>query len=154
LAFAANSAVLAFFDRGFYPCYGFGPYCGLGTPITCPSATVTTIRPGYYPHNYGYATYQPYPNVTVVYPPLSDTGSSVTRLYDQYGQEARPNASPLYPIAFNDRAIRAALFYRVDGNTLHYVTVYHERKEAPLNTVDRALSMQLNRERRVPFQLP
>ena len=97
----------------------------------------------------------------MVYPPPTSAVASLTRSYDQYGQEVRSNGSPLYSngsplylIAFNDRIIRAATSYRVDGNTLHYVTLDHEEKEAPLNTVDRALSLQLNRERRVSFQLP
>jgi hypothetical protein len=72
---------------------------------------------GYYPSDYGYSTYQPSPNVTAVYPPPA-AGASVTRSYDQYGQEVRSSALPLYLIAFNDRTIRAALSYRVDGNTL------------------------------------
>ena len=37
---------------------------------------------------------------------------------------------------------------------LHYVTLEHEQKQAPLNQVDRDLSVQLNRERRVAFSLP
>jgi hypothetical protein len=78
----------------------------------------------------------------------------MTREYDQYGQEVRPAGSPLYLIAFTDHTIRAATAYRVEGNTLHYTTPEKEEKEVPLNTVDRALSTQLNRERQVPFQLP
>jgi hypothetical protein len=42
----------------------------------------------------------------------------------------------------------------VNGNTLHYVTLEHLEKQAPLDSVDRALSDRLNRERRVPFTLP
>jgi hypothetical protein len=30
----------------------------------------------------------------------------------------------------------------------------HEEKQAPLDSVDRGLTMQLNRERNVAFQLP
>ena len=132
--------------RGFYPYYGFGfwPYFGFGP----------YYWPGYYPYDYGYARYQPSPNTVVVYPPQQVAGSSVTRSYDQYGQGIRSNASPLYLIAFNDHTIRPANSYRVDGNTLHYVTMEHEEKQAPFDTVDRALSLQLNRERSVPFQLP
>jgi hypothetical protein len=50
--------------------------------------------------------------------------------------------------------IRAAASYWVDGGTLHYVTLQREEKQVPLDTVDRDLSLQLNRERRVSFQLP
>ena len=84
----------------------------------------------------------------------------VMRNYDQYGQEtqapgpAESNGSPIYLIAGKDQTIHAAASYWVDGRTLHYVTLQHEEKQAPLDSVDRGLSMQLNRERRVPFQLP
>jgi hypothetical protein len=44
--------------------------------------------------------------------------------------------------------------YWVQGGTLHYVTLDHEQKLAPVSTVDRELSGQLNRERRVAFSLP
>ena len=128
----------------FYPFYGFGfgPYFGF-----------PYYWPGYYPYDYGYAR-QPSANTVVVYPPQQVAGSSVTRSYDQYGQGIRSNASPLYLIAFNDHTIRPANSYRIDGNTLHYVTMEHEEKQAPFDTVDRALSLQLNRERSVPFELP
>jgi hypothetical protein len=84
----------------------------------------------------------------------------MTREYDQYGQQisgpAQPanSASPLYLIAFHDHSIRAAAAYWVEGGTLHYVTLEHEQKQAALSTVDRDLSGQLNRERRVAFSLP
>ena len=79
--------------------------------------------------------------------------------YDQYGQEVRgaggsAASSPIYLIAMRDHVIRAAASYWVDGQTLHYVTLQHEERQAPLDSVDRGLSMQLNRERRVQFQLP
>jgi len=67
---------------------------------------------------------------------------------------AAANSSPIYLIATKDQAIRAAAWYWVDGRTLHYVTLQHEEKQVPLDTVDRDLSLQLNRERRVAFQLP
>jgi hypothetical protein len=44
--------------------------------------------------------------------------------------------------------------YWAEGGTVHYGTLEHEQKQAPLNTVDRELSGQLNRERRVAFSLP
>jgi len=80
------------------------------------------------------------------------------REYDEFGQETRRSgasgASPIYLVAFQDHSIRAAAAYWVDGRTLHYVTLQHEEKQAALDTVDRDLSMQLNRERHVQFQLP
>jgi hypothetical protein len=136
--------------------YGAYPY---GYPYSYPAYP--------YPYSYpaspydGYASYQTSPNVTVVYPQQPQTARPVLREYDQYGQEIRPSGgssaaagSPIYLIAFNDHVIRAAAAYWVDGSTLHYVTLEHEEKTAPLNTVDRSLSSQLNRERQIQFQLP
>jgi hypothetical protein len=127
--------------------------------------------------NGGYQTspsYQTSPNVVVVNPPANpgyantasaERASPVMRQYDQYGQEmqspsgfASPGgsaaSSPIYLIAFNDHVIRAASAYWVDGRTLHYVTLQHEEKQTPLDSVDRHLTLQLNRERGVTFQLP
>lgn len=152
-----------FFSRGFYyGGLGYWPYFGFGYAGYGPYYDYAYPPYGYYntyPYDYGYATYQPSPNVTVIYPQQPATVAvqpvrSVTRQYDQYGQEVGSNASPLYLIAFRDHTIRAAISYRVDGATLHYVTMQNENQEAPLDTVDRALSLQLNRERRIPFQLP
>jgi hypothetical protein len=149
-----------------YPWYGLGysydPYSyGYGY-----SPYVST----YPSYSYPVYEYNPSPNVTVVYaapqppaPAYSGTYSGsvpqpATQTYDQYGQQVRPAAtagsSPIYLIATKDQAIRAAASYWVDGRTLHYVTLQHEEKQLPLDTVDRDLSLQLNRERRVQFQLP
>ena len=172
-AFGFRNGFRDFDDRfgfggfGFGLGYGFWPYAGIGywPGYGYPGyGYYSSYFPGYdyyASYDYGYTTYQPSPNVTVIYPPQSaapplsaERARPVTREYDQYGQEIRPAGSPLYLIAFTDHTIRAAISYRVDGNTLHYTTTEREEKEAPLNTVDRALSMQLNRERQVPFQLP
>jgi hypothetical protein len=125
--------------------------------------------PGYsdvYPYDYGYGYSSP--AVTVVYGPqpqvatapvVIERATPVTREYDQFGQEVKPAApaagsSPIYLIAFRDNVIRAAAAYWVDGSTLHYVTLQHEEKQAPLDSVDRALTLQLNRERHVDLRLP
>ena len=42
----------------------------------------------------------------------------------------------------------------MNGHTLHYVTLEREEKQVPLDSVDRDLSIRLNRERRVQMQLP
>jgi hypothetical protein len=123
----------------------------------------------YYPAAYDYAYTPAYqPNVTVVYPEPTQTAPNIVyvqranpviREYDQYGQETAPPAaassdlSPIYLIAFKDGVIRAAAAYWVSGDTLHYVTLQREEKQASLGAVDRDLSLQLNRERRVPFRL-
>jgi hypothetical protein len=35
-----------------------------------------------------------------------------------------------------------------------YITLQHEEKKVPLDMVDRNVTVQLNRERHVPFTLP
>jgi hypothetical protein len=116
---------------------------------------------GYYPYSY-----DPSPNVTVIYPvpaPSAPSGvyaeraNPVVRNYDEYGQEIKPpsgGVAPIFLLAFTDHVIRAAEAYWVNGKTLNYITLDYQQKQAPLDTVDRDLSLQLNRERRVPFWLP
>jgi hypothetical protein len=67
-------------------------------------------------------------------------------------QTARACAGNL--IAFKDGIIRPAMAHEVEGKALHYMDLDHAPKEVPLNQVDRALSQELNRLRRVPFRLP
>lgn len=68
--------------------------------------------------------------------------------------QVQSSEPPLYLLAFSDGVIRAVLAYWVDGATLHYVSMEHEQKQAPLSSVDRMLSERLNHERNVTFQLP
>ena len=170
------------YGLGYYGSgWGWGlPWWGYGYPLY---GWDYGYDPYDYPYGYygGYAaypdggSYQTSPNVVVVNPPsnpgYATTASAqranpVMRQSDQYGQEIAPfsgytgsegsgaASSPIYLIAFNDHVIRAASAYWVDSRTLHYVTLQHEEKQAPLDTVDRALSLQLNRERHVQFQVP
>ena len=87
--------------------------------------------------------------VVPAYPALQDNqpanSGGLSEIRDQ---------SPLYLIALQDHAIRAALAYWVDDGTVHYIDLDHKVQELPLSTVDRDLSLRLNRERRVPFHLP
>jgi hypothetical protein len=93
---------------------------------------------------------------------LDRSGGSVIREYDQFGQEINRQAAPAVAesgssvvlIAFTDHTIRAAAAYWVEGSVLHYVTLEHEQKSAPLNLVDRDMCVRLNRERHVTFSLP
>ena len=68
------------------------------------------------------------------------------------GQFYRP--ADFYLIAFQDHTIRAALSYSVEGNEIKWVTRDHEERSAPLESVDRQFSEQINRDRRVEFRLP
>jgi hypothetical protein len=165
------------YGRGFYGGYGYGPgywggYGGLGLGSWGSlwygySDDPYYTSPGYTSGYAAPAEYNPSPNVTVIYPGTAQPQYSapvqpVMRTYDQYGQEVQPEASaapaasgsPIYLVAAKDQTIHAAAAYWVDGKTLHYVTLQHEERQMPLDSVDRAFSMQLNRERRVQFQLP
>jgi hypothetical protein len=149
---------------GFY-----GGYYGGYWPSYYPYGAYA-YAPSYYdsyPYDYGYAApapaYQSSPNVTVVYPsqaqqPQYERVAPVTHEYDEYGQEvgrpSNPSGSPIYLMAMKDHTIQAAASYRVEGRTVHYVTLQHEAKQVSLDSIDRELSAQLNRERRVDFQLP
>jgi hypothetical protein len=75
------------------------------------------------------------------------------RQYPPAAQEQKYE-TPLFLLAFKDRSIKAVLAYWVDGATLHYVSMDHEQKQAPLSSVDRDLSERFNRERNVTFSLP
>jgi hypothetical protein len=59
----------------------------------------------------------------------------------------------VYLIAFQDHMIRAVAAYWVSGATLHYVSLDHQEHQVAMDQVDRAMSEQLNRERRVQFSL-
>ena len=130
------------FDFSYWPDYADYPYYG--------SASTA------------YPAYQLSPNVTVIYPPQSQTVPApvyvqpvepTTRDYQpDNGNSA--DGSPLYLIALKDHVIRAAIAYWVEGKTLHYITLQHEQREVPVDMVDRNFSVQLNRERGVPFPLP
>ena len=73
---------------------------------------------------------------------------------EDYGTPAERSSSPVpYLIAFQDKTIRAAMTYWVEGCTLHYLDPGHQEKQAPLSSVDRDLSAQLNRERHLAFSI-
>jgi len=150
---------------GFYG--GYYPYGGYGYGGFWPDYYDYSPYDYYSPYA-GYASYNTSPNVTVMYPQQVQESSPVvyvqratpvTHQYDEYGQEVQSSGaggggSPIYLIAFQDHVIRAAASYWVEGKTLHYVTLQHEEKQSPLDSVDRNFSMQLNRERHVQLQLP
>jgi len=108
------------------------------------------------------------PLVTVVYPPVPpremprETAHPIIHEYNRpedYGAPSTGVSAPamhgdrtiVYLIAFRDSSIRAAMTYWVDHGALHYLDTNHKEQQAPLDSVDRELSAQLNRERNVPF---
>ncbi len=65
-----------------------------------------------------------------------------------------PYQPTIYKIAFQDHQIIPALAYWVKDGLLHYVTLDHALQEAPVQSVDRPRSEQINREQGVSFRLP
>lgn len=142
---------------GFYG--GFWPYVGIGYWFGYYGYPYSAYPYYAYPSSYAYPYPYAYrPGVTVIYPPVSappavssiPSNSTARASSTQSGA----GASPIYLIALDDRDIRAAESYWVEGSTLHYVTLRHQQQQIPLDRVDRPLTMQLNRERRISFQLP
>jgi hypothetical protein len=164
---------------GYWPYYAWGyPWYGFGY----------SYWPGYYSGYYNYYPYdyyypdtysdpaytysQPAPVATYApaqgdaYGQTAASGTyagpvhSVTRSYDEYGQETAPaggstaNSSPIYLIAQKDGEIQAAASYWITGQTLHYVTLNREEKQVELSSVNHSLTQQLNRERHVTMSLP
>lgn len=145
------------FSDGYYG--GYWPYFYADYWPASEYSSYVPTSGSYNPAEYSYRAYQSAPNMAMIYPQApavvsAERARPVMREYDQNGLEIRPNGSPLYLIAFKDHTIRTATTYRVDGNTLRYTTPEKEEKDAPLDTVDRALTLQLNRERQVAIQLP
>ncbi len=69
--------------------------------------------------------------------------------------QANSSGEPeFYLIAFKDHNIQAALSYKVEGDQIKWTTRDHVEKSAPLDSVDRRFSEQINRDRRVEFRLP
>jgi len=140
-----------FFDYSDYG-YGYPPESGY-SPYSYPSVSYSGGTPAVIINqNSGGYPYAPPPEQA--YSPPPPPPAPVIREYHAPTAQAQQYEPPLYLIAFHDGVIRAVLAYWVDGATLHYVSLDHEQKQAPLSTVDRALSDRLNQERNVTFSLP
>ncbi len=143
-----------FHSRGFYGM----PY-GYAWPV---------YVGGYYePYSnyYGnYAYYNPQPAVTVVspypaepQPPVIVTQNIAPLPQVRVYEPAPPpvtSGPALYLLAFKDGVIRAALAYWTEGSQVRWLDMDHKQQSAATEKLDRELSERLNRERRVPFQLP
>ena len=97
-------------------------------------------------HAQGYGGYPYTPRIVV----RSYSNVVVTRRV-----EPAPAPQPItYLVAFHDGAIRMADAFWVRDRTFYYVTTDHRERTAPLASVDRTLSEQLNSDRNVVFRLP
>jgi len=88
---------------------------------------------------------------------------ALTERQQQQGERAAMTASdeaksetsgPVYLIALKDKSIAAATSYWVDGSMLNYITLQGSHMIVRLDLVDRNLSSELNRQRKVEFHLP
>ncbi|MGB7760021.1 MAG: hypothetical protein WBL61_09340 [Bryobacteraceae bacterium] len=163
---------------GYWPFYGWGyPWFGFGYSYW---PGYYYGYGDYYPYNYYYPdtysdpSYAYSPDPMATYAPAqgdpygqtarpgtySAAAHPVTHAYDEYGQETAAtggsptNSSPIYLLAQKDGEIQAAASYWIAGQTLHYVTLDRQEKQVALSSIDRALTQQLNRERRVSITLP
>jgi hypothetical protein len=101
--------------------------------------------------------YPPNTNVTVVYllqPPRPLVSESVVVPVPAEREEYMPARQVMYLIAFKNGTVRAADQYWVNGSTLCYVTPDHQWRTAPVDSVDRTVSEQLNSQQNVAFTLP
>ncbi len=169
------------FDRGFgfggglvvpysyvlpaYPDYSYVSPYSLAYPYASPYGS---------PYSLGYPA-----DVTAVTPPPAYTSPAPGVVINQqfaspvirdssplvYEPPARPpppasqapedRSAAIYLIALKQsNTIRPALAFWVDNGTLHYVGLDRKQMQVPLSAVNRDLSLQLNRERNVPFRLP
>jgi len=112
---------------------------------------------------YGGYAYPPSSNVsvTVVYPPPAQPPTVVVLESErpvpvsvQRQEEYGPVRHVTYLIAFKNNDIRVVEQYWVKGKTLYYLTTDHQRRTAPIESVNRALSKRLNSEQNVAFVLP
>ena len=112
----------------------------------------------YSPYSYGYS-YYPYPMYPYPYSdtyaysyPYQDNGYA----YSQTAQTSCPqtNGRPLYLIklTYQDNVWLAQDYWYTPG-TLNFVTSQGELNKTPMNSIDRAVTVQLNRECGVNFQL-
>jgi hypothetical protein len=136
----------------FVSFFGF-PYYGFGGGYYDPYLSDYYSSMASYPYGYAAAPYAPSYEEPYV-PPAVMNEPPPPAPPPSYYEPSRNNEPVSYLIAFNDHNIRLALAYWTENHNLRYVTMEHEIKTAPLNSVDRELSMRLNHERRITFTLP
>ena len=121
---------------------------------TRPRIPLTALRP-----RLRVVIYQSQPPVTVfeapARPEIREYPETSSPQRDPETSSRQRNEKPIYLIAFKGQSnIRGAQAYWVTENTLHFVTLQGEPKQAPINSIDRDLTFRLNRDRHVDFRLP
>ena len=144
------------FRIGGYGGYGGYGYGGFGGYYSLPPDDSGYLPPSSAPAGVGECgPLVPYPPQGTAYTETAHSGDPRLYTTGRLWQTRRdPTTGPiLYLIAFRDNTIRAAMTYWVDNGTLHYLDTSHKEKQAPLSSVDRDMSAQLNRERHIPFNV-
>jgi hypothetical protein len=148
-----NRVVFGFgyYPGAYWPYYGAGwgyPYYGY--PYYDVPYSGYSYPPAYY--DYGPSASSP----VVIYqsqPPVT--------LYEVLPREqpetasTQGNENPIYLIALKGQDnVCAAQAYWFTGDTLHFITLEGEAKQAPTKSIDRAVTLRLNRDRHVDFRIP
>jgi hypothetical protein len=157
--------------RGFFPRnrvfvgYGFSPWGYWPNYWGYPYYSAGWGYPYYGYSNYDYSgySYPPYDYGSSPSPSVVIYRSQPTVVYDaqaqqeilEYPETSQGNGRPIYLIALKGQNnVYAAQAYWVSQNSLHFVTLQGEQKQAPVSSVDRALTFRLNDDRHVDFWLP
>jgi hypothetical protein len=148
------------FGFGSYP-WGYSPYysAGWGYPYSGYPYSDYPYSGYSYPSSYpDYGSSAPSP--VVIYqsqPPVAVYEAPARPEIREYPETSSPerNERPIYLIAFKGQNnIRAAQAYWVTGDIFHFVTLQGEQRQSPVNSIDRALTSRLNRDRHIDFRLP
>jgi hypothetical protein len=149
----------------YYGGYGFG-YGGYGyEQPPAPTTTVVQSPPVVINQYYSPEVVRPVMREYTDLPEAARAAPEERERVTQMPPPARPPA-PAAPraqpaedkptitlLAFTDSSIVAVLGYWIEGESLQYITSSYAKKSAPLKSLDRDLSLQLNRERNVEFAL-
>ena len=154
----SDTSAVGFFPNRYYYGYGYHPWgyaSGWGYPYY--------VYPYY---NYSYPSYS-YPSSYYGYgssassPVVIYQSQPQAVVYEAPQQPEIPTSShqgdekTVYLIALKGQDnICAAQAYWVTQNTLHFITLEGEAKQALISSVDRAFTFRLNWDRQVEFRLP
>jgi hypothetical protein len=114
---------------------------------------------GYWPYYYGgwgYPSYGYYNYPSSVYSyPYYDYGYAYGGSSQDQPAWPQTSQTTIYLIKLKEQDnVCVAQAYWYTNQTLHFVTLEGEHKQVPVTSIDRALTLQLNNERHVEFQLP
>jgi hypothetical protein len=145
---------------GSYP-WGYWPYYNVGWGYPYSGYPYDYYPYSSYSYPFWYSDYGSSASSPIVIyqsqPPVTVYEAPARPEIREYPETSSPqrDQKPIYLIAFKGQSnIRAAQAYWVTENTLHFVTLQGERRQAPINSIDRELTIRLNRERHLDFCLP